>query len=120
MADAGDDPVVPSCTVVGRDDAERLFPDGRLTDRPWRHGRSGHAGVCRPDMGATIGTCPAGGVVVCVRTSLRGLVILVLSWRDVGCAGMDRERADLIGGDDRSVRRMIVFIEEKLYGAEVR
>jgi len=32
---------------------------------------------------------------------------------------MDRERADLIGGGDRSVRRLIVLTKEKVHGAEI-
>src|SRR6478752_8578930 len=96
--------------MVGRDDSEQFFADDRLADRPWRDGRFGHAGICRSDVGSAAGACSTGGVIVCVRTGLRGLAVLVLSWGDVGCAGMDRERADLIGGDDRRVRRLIVLI----------
>ena len=57
MANGGDDGIVSTGSMVGRDDSEQFFADDRLADRPWRDGRFGHAGICRSDVGSAAGAC---------------------------------------------------------------
>src|SRR5688500_2278838 len=93
--------VIPADDGMGAASSPGFCALNGSPDRPRGDRGTCDRGLCSPNVGTAIDPGSTGRLDICLRTRVRRLALMVFTWRNAGCRGLDWERTDSGGRTDR-------------------